>query len=329
MGTMFCSHIPDEEEDKEWIAHRGLVTKNANAATAKKFLDELVIFSVSEPDESRESTEHSSTTIRQESSLSETSSTKKEEEVLWKETVDSDSGRKYYYHSVTRQTQWCKPDEIRAMEKRLKQEKRRQDKIFFKEMELNIYKSLEKKERIPGVSDSKEIEIPSTPADETPSIEGTKQRVRTISGMDESLLAQLKIGPKPATPTTTVATTVSKKVSSTSTTAPADVRGRPPLPRRTASTSRSDSMSLSPEERDANFLELARQDSDAGAELAGEKLLDAPINEDVKLGGEAGAAVQMKNHVRRNTGGTIYVKSTMTNPNIKATIKVSVMLWRK
>jgi hypothetical protein len=85
-------------------------------------------------------------------------------------------------------------------------------------------------------------------------------------------------------------------------------------------------MSLSPDETRQDgkeFRELDRHDSDL---LAGEKLLDAPIlNENVSIGGEDNgiAVVQVKNHVRRNTGGTIYVKSTMTNPDIKATIKVS------
>jgi hypothetical protein len=59
--------------------------------------------------------------------------------------------------------------------------------------------------------------------------------------------------------------------------------------------------------------------------------LDAPIlNENVSIGGEDNgiAVVQVKNHVRRNTGGTIYVKSTMTNPDIKATIKCVCGVYR-
>jgi hypothetical protein len=323
----FCSHIPNEQEDNEWIGRRGIITsssknvKNATA-TAQKFLDELDVFSVREP-ESRESTEDS--LKRQETSIiSESSATSDENndrEILWKEAVDPRSGKMYYYHTVTRKTQWHKPDEIRAMEKRLKEEKRRQDKLFFAEMERNIIKSLEKKECIPGLEQtSEDLKIPSTPADETPSIEGTKQRVRTISGMDESLLAQLYIGPKPVVPTAAV---VPKKPSTSTTTAPlVDIRGRPPLPRRPSSRdTAADSMTLSPDDCDAKYPDLTRRDSE-GAELAGEKLLDAPINEDVKLGGDEQGALQ-RNHVRRNTGGTIYVKSTMTNPNIKATIKVS------
>jgi len=321
MSTMFCSHIPNEKEDQEWIGRRGLITKNGNTATAEKFLAELSIFAVSEP-ESRESPNDSSVKRLESTTPEDAPSVKKEEEeVLWKAAVDPHSGRTYYYHSVTRQTQWHKPDEIRAMEKRLKLEKKRQDKLFFKEMERNIYKSLEKKERIPGVTESKHMVIPSTPAEETPSIEGTKQRVRTISGMDECMLAQL-YGVKPVLSTATVATvSMVPKKTVTTTTVSFDIVGRPPLPPRVPS--RADSMSLSPEERDPKFTDLNHRDSDAGAELAGEKLLDAPINEDVNLGGENVAV--LKNHIRRNTGSTIYVKSTMTNPDIKATIKVSLM----
>ena len=315
MNAMFCSHIPNEAEDKEWIARRGLISKKANKATAEEFLRELSVFAISEP-EAREAVHESTVKTHQETVVTEDASIKKEEEILWKTAVDPHSGRTYYYHSVTRQTQWQKPDEIRAMEKRLKMEKKRQDKLFFEEMERNIYKSLERKERIPGVTESKHVVIPSTPALETPSIEGTKQRVRTISCMDENVLAQL-FGAKPvASAATAVSTTAApKKPTSTS----VDMVGRPPLPPRVPS-SRTDSMSVSPDEREGNFRVLTHQDSDAGAELAGEKLLDAPINENVKLSGES--AVAQKNHMRRNTGGTIYVKSTMMNPDIKATIKV-------
>ena len=261
MNAMFCSHIPNEDEHTEWIARRGLMTKNFahdDATTAKKFLDELTIFSVSEP-ESREVSKPCATTVRQEESASSSvsSSSVEEEEVLWKTAVDPHSGRTYYYHSITRQTTWIKPDEIRAMEKRLKEEERRMDKIFFKEMELNIYKSLERGEYIPGVKqESKHMMIPSTPAEETPSIEGTKQRVRTISGMDESLLAQLKIGTVPLAVSTTY--TAPKKTS----TAPSDIRGRPPLPRRVSRGRSSDSMSLSPEEDSAMFPDVSSRDSE-------------------------------------------------------------------
>lgn len=317
MGSMFLQHT---EEEKELLKRQ---CKNTNV---QKFLDELVIFSVAEPtDEARESPSQGSIKRRESTQTIESSPPKKQqqEEVLWKEALDPRSGRVYYYHVITRKTQWHKPDEIRAYEKRLKEEKKRQDRLFFKEMERNIYASLAKKEIIPGVK-AECVRLPTTPAEETPSIPATKQRVRTISGMDEALLAQLKIGPVPVVHVDTSAVQ-RKQSSSASSTAPVDIRGRPPLPVRRVSSreaSIAHSMSFSPEECDSKYSDvLERHDSDAGAELAGEKLLDAPINENVKLGGEGNAPLP-KNHIRRNTGGTIYVKSTMTNPDIKATIKV-------
>jgi hypothetical protein len=325
MGTMFCSHIPNEKEDTQWIARRGLVSKTGNTETVQKFLDELSIFAVAQP-QSQETTEQTTLVRQEESTETPVEETNEPQECLWKAAQDPHSGRTYYYHSVTRKTQWHKPEEIRAMEKRAREEKKRLDKLFFKEMECNIYASLKKKESIPGVTAS--VALPSTPAAETPSIEGTKQRVRTISNMDETLLAQLFIGNKP--PASTTLPVVPKKTTTVNA-PPVDVRGRPPLPRRSTSVTRVDSMSLSPDETRQDgkeFRELDRHDSDL---LAGEKLLDAPIlNENVSIGGEDNgiAVVQVKNHVRRNTGGTIYVKSTMTNPDIKATIKCVCGVYR-
>ena len=72
---------------------RGLVSKSASNDKAKRFLDELTIFSVS-PMESRES----GLSARQASAV----------KPDWKAAVDPNSGRTYYYDSITRKTQWEK-----------------------------------------------------------------------------------------------------------------------------------------------------------------------------------------------------------------------------
>lgn len=204
------------------------------------------------------------------------------------------------------------------MEKRLKMEKKKELLAFFQEMETNIYKSLQRGECIPGI-DELTIEAPQEPMVPVMAMVPTrdgKSRVRTISGMDESLLAELKLGAK--------ATVPAPGATKSHTTAPANVRGRPPLPTGRRPSSRelvsSDSFELSPEEVPEK--KISRLESDVGAELAGERLLDGPIDETIVLATELAMVAGQKFHVRRNTGGTIYVKTTMTNPDIKATIKV-------
>jgi hypothetical protein len=89
---MFCSHTSDEE-DQEWINRRGMVSsKNAQHDKAKRFLDELTIFSVS-PVESK---------VNSSASLAPAVVPE------WKTAVDPHSGRTYYYDSITRKTQWEK-----------------------------------------------------------------------------------------------------------------------------------------------------------------------------------------------------------------------------
>ena len=205
------------------------------------------------------------------------------------------------------------------MEKRLKMEKRKELIAFFQEMEANIYKSLQRGECIPGVK-KLPIGAPQEPMVPDMAVMPTchgKPRVRTISGMDESLLAELKHGAKAAAP----AAAATKSHAS----APANnVRGRPPLPTGRRPSSRElvplDSFELSPEEVPEK--RISPVDSDGGAELAGERLLDGPTDETVGLTTKLAMVAGQKFHVRRNTGGTIHVKTTMTNPDIKATIKV-------
>jgi hypothetical protein len=201
-------------------------------------------------------------------------------------------------------------------------EKKRQLRAFFNEMEDNIYKSLERGEYITG---AKKLTIeapahePMVPVVTMVTAMDEKSRIRTISGMDESLLVELKLGTKPAVATVPVA----PKTHST-----APIRGRPPLPtgqRSNRELDTIDSFSLSPEE--APEKKLSHMESDVTAELAGESLVDAPIGEIIGLESESAMIAGKKRHVRRNTGGTIYVKTTMMNPDVQATIKVCVCGW--
>ena len=58
---------------------------------------------------------------------------------LWRSTVDPKSGRTYYYHKVTKETRWDKPDEMCDPEERAEKIKRREETAaFFRAMEKNI-----------------------------------------------------------------------------------------------------------------------------------------------------------------------------------------------
>jgi hypothetical protein len=126
---------------------------------------------------------------------------------MWKTAVDPASGRNYYYHVETRQTQWRKPLELAtAEERKALLEKDAQQRAFFQAMEANILKGL----ATPKTSSAnEEIKIESqlmTKKDEPESNHQTQtpaiprpmgMRVRTISTMDVTVLKDL-IGSLPS-----------------------------------------------------------------------------------------------------------------------------------
>ena len=110
----------------------------------------------------------------------------------WKSATDPRTGRTYYYHELTRETQWRKPLELASSdEKRAMEEKERKQKDFFAAMEANILSSMSQ-----GV-------VPGTPKHPTVGRQRSKQPpvtnnrgprpelVRTISAMDESALKDI------------------------------------------------------------------------------------------------------------------------------------------
>jgi hypothetical protein len=197
-------------------------------------------------------------------------------------------------------------------------------------MERNIIASLESGELIPGIShDSPHIiATPSRDEQDAKCCDDVYKpaRIRTISAMDQVMIEALK------EPTTKVSSVVpaSRPLR--------DAHGRPPLPSGRArlpviqSQGSSISLELSPEEsRYTNHQMLQSSNEESTETLRGEALLDSllddgPLEQDVKLEAAPYASKPIQNHVRRNTGGTIFVKSTMMNPNIEATIKVSAVL---
>eukprot|EP00934_Nitzschia_sp_Nitz4_P000907 Nitzschia sp. Nitz4//scaffold40_size135432//3323//5312//NITZ4_003225-RA/size135432-snap-gene-0.109-mRNA-1//1//CDS//3329551162//907//frame0 len=104
----------------------------------------------------------------------------------WKSATDPRTGRTYYYHEITRETQWRKPLELASDEEIIAmQEKERKQKDFFAAMEANILNSMSQG-LVPGKKKSFARRKSSRkPAAEHPDL------VRTISTMDNLVLKNL------------------------------------------------------------------------------------------------------------------------------------------
>ena len=62
----------------------------------------------------------------------------------WRSTVDPKSGRTYYYHKLTKETRWDKPDEMCDPEERREKQRLRQGTVdFFRSMEKSITGKIE------------------------------------------------------------------------------------------------------------------------------------------------------------------------------------------
>eukprot|EP00522_Entomoneis_paludosa_P005667 CAMPEP_0172455718 /NCGR_PEP_ID=MMETSP1065-20121228/12209_1 /TAXON_ID=265537 /ORGANISM="Amphiprora paludosa, Strain CCMP125" /LENGTH=950 /DNA_ID=CAMNT_0013208187 /DNA_START=298 /DNA_END=3150 /DNA_ORIENTATION=- len=121
----------------------------------------------------------------------------------WKTAVDPKSGKTYYYHTETRETQWRKPMELASEEEReaatIKEQKQRD---FFSAMEANILRNLQtgglaspaparrlsNKEQPKMAKVSEDLD--SSDDDEAAALE-RPNLVRTISSMDEHILRDL------------------------------------------------------------------------------------------------------------------------------------------
>lgn len=105
----------------------------------------------------------------------------------WKSAQDPNTGRTYYYHEITRETQWRKPPELASeAERKAMEEKERKQKDFFAAMEANILNSLS------------QGQVPGTPTLATMERRKSSRRpverpelVRTISTMDDIVLKNM------------------------------------------------------------------------------------------------------------------------------------------
>lgn len=289
---------------------------------------------------------------------------------VWKAAQDPITGRTYYYDAVTRRTQWEKPAEVRQMEKQKKAQRRKRDRQFFQEMEVNILKSLHRGELIPGIPKAN-LEPTGPPLEPRNANPLGARNFRTLSRMDDTILAELRddvVSPEEFDRAMQVHQSTRTRPRSSS-------RGRPPLPGPTRSSPSERSRSRSRSQRDASAADankaegsepsravrsnsggppLPRSSSprnsvsntnnassnkppqqprgdknSAGPEgLSGAHLLDGTIKAEIQALADKSSGTVNKNHVRRNTGGTIYVNGTMSNPDVEATIKCVCGVYR-
>ncbi|CAB9516671.1 Cyclin [Seminavis robusta] len=289
-------------------------------------------------------------------------------EPVWKTATDPMTGRTYYYDAVTRRTQWEKPTEVRQMEKQKKSQRRKRNKLFFHEMESNILKSLSRGELIPGIPKAKlePTGPPLEPRnanrnfrtlsrmDDTILAE-LRDDVVTPEEFDQALRQSMRStttkqpqhqrsnsrGRPPLPEPTRSMDRRSRSRSRTQRQAANNTHGEPSS--ETTSTRTAKALVASrhlppPTGRSSKPLQQHPEGEDPAMAdaLAGEHLLDGTIQAEIRAlaGGdgddksEAVITINSKNHVRRNTGGTIYVNGTMSNPNVEATIKCVCGVYR-
>lgn len=338
--------------------------------------------------------QHWARTSTSQSSKQESTSTTEKPKKIWKSAVDAKTGRTYYYDSITRQTQWHKPLELATEEERRAiQEKEKKQKDFFAAMEANILKSMAGGSLLPapsrpsasggslscsGSSSSDEedreeciAEISSSRGTGTSDLPNAKRKsallpkgvkptskpVRTISSMDDALLAELAKTGQTSSPFNAITT----KVSPQSVTSPFPFEGTrsggspsadspenentplvshlnasfPPPMKRTSSGINAPSGSNTPTKSDEDrAVDEFRRTAEAMTAMTindeGERETrgDSAEGTSPKPSLSELKSIPKPTFQQRNTCGTIYVSSTMSDPDKDATIKCVCGIYR-
>jgi len=242
----------------------------------------------------------------------------------WKEAIDPKTQRTYYYDKRTRETQWRKPLCLASpSERQAMIDKEKKQKDFFAEMEANILASLERgggngsvvdvNVNVGGRESESDDSFPDigmagiqrmTSASEPPV--PSNRMVRTISSMDDLMIAELK---------------------------------RDENKKKAGENSGHKNVEEGSAERDVNSLhsltdsirsmspDLVRDisgNSSSGSIPEDSELLNLPG----RISTSPDDRMPMPRLMHRNSGGTIYVGTTMSAPDKDATIKCVCGVFR-
>jgi len=255
--------------------------------------------------------------------------------LVWHSATDPKSGKIYYYEEHSRKTQWHKPLELASDFERLAiQKKERLQREFFSSMEANIIKCMQKGV-IPGSPTDKEIQEDKIhPLKKVSLVKKDLARpalIKTISSMDVELLAEL---------------TREQSIE--------DEQNESPMPGLSPDSVLigNDLDSCSRERDESSFKNIPSSSFDIANEI--QKVQDAATSacqgsegllQDYVTPSPQDASCALDNNLvsstisgakplprpsldRRNTCGTLYVKSTMAAPDKDATIKCVCGVYR-
>lgn len=236
-----------------------------------------------------------------------------ESDTEWRAAVDSKTQRVYYYNKKTRETTWTKPMELCSEAEREALLRKKQETLaFFEEMEANIRnkvrmgKNSSALNEVESSSGDHKDEAMPTPMQRRDSFGQPTRYVRTISSMDDELLEMLKRSSIVSSSSSTVLSDRDSQCKSSGSSARNGIRGR--------SESKDESKAT-------NSAGISQQMHAESKYIDDSGLLRNPLQNPPARKARRGMR-------RRNSTGTIYVATTMSQQNNEATIRCVCVVIR-